>query len=319
MWDGGQSLVEERTADRASDVSNSGLIGNIHGLMLDEPLAVRTQSQGMSSVFLNGAAGDLSLGNNTTEIDWPASTQAQTYFAASPDAVTSTNPKLWMGTFVASGQGTTGMLYRRNRYFDPKSGQFTQADPIGIAGGMNVFGFAEGDPVNFSDPFGLQCPAKTDPFICIGHLLRPVKGPLEVGGTLAIAPLAGGMGMAGERLAVLGLVGRGAASGPTSIALASGGRAAAKLAEEGIYEFTATSGRTYVGQSGNISRRITQHVRSGKLAAEEAGNVRRTEVLGGKTAREIAEQHRINELGGIQNLENKVNPIGPSRQHLIKQ
>jgi RHS repeat-associated protein len=62
-----------------------------------------------------------------------------------------------MGTFVANGQGTTGMLYRRNRYFDPNSGQFTQADPIGIAGGMNAFGFASGDPINFKDPFGL-CP-----------------------------------------------------------------------------------------------------------------------------------------------------------------
>lgn len=30
-------------------------------------------------------------------------------------------------------------------------------DPIGIAGGANVYGFANGDPVNFSDPFGL-CP-----------------------------------------------------------------------------------------------------------------------------------------------------------------
>lgn len=30
-------------------------------------------------------------------------------------------------------------------------------DPIGIAGGLNVYGFAGGDPINFSDPFGL-CP-----------------------------------------------------------------------------------------------------------------------------------------------------------------
>ncbi|MCL4215059.1 MAG: hypothetical protein KJZ74_14205 [Gemmatimonadales bacterium] len=35
--------------------------------------------------------------------------------------------------------------------------QFTQQDPIGIAGGANVYGFAGGDPVNFSDPFG-RCP-----------------------------------------------------------------------------------------------------------------------------------------------------------------
>jgi uncharacterized protein RhaS with RHS repeats len=33
----------------------------------------------------------------------------------------------------------------------------TQEDPIGLAGGLNLYGFAQGDPVNFSDPFGL-CP-----------------------------------------------------------------------------------------------------------------------------------------------------------------
>jgi len=31
----------------------------------------------------------------------------------------------------------------------------TQEDPIGLAGGLNLYGFAAGDPVNFSDPFGL--------------------------------------------------------------------------------------------------------------------------------------------------------------------
>ena len=35
-------------------------------------------------------------------------------------------------------------------------GQFTQQDPIGIAGGLNLYGYANGDPVNFSDPFGLR-------------------------------------------------------------------------------------------------------------------------------------------------------------------
>jgi len=34
---------------------------------------------------------------------------------------------------------------------------YTQQDPIGLAGGLNLYGFAAGDPVNFSDPFGL-CP-----------------------------------------------------------------------------------------------------------------------------------------------------------------
>ncbi len=49
----------------------------------------------------------------------------------------------------------TGQVYMRNRYYNPQTGQFTQMDPIGIAGGLNAYGFAAGDPVSFSDPYGL--------------------------------------------------------------------------------------------------------------------------------------------------------------------
>jgi RHS repeat-associated protein len=51
--------------------------------------------------------------------------------------------------------GCVRQLYRRERYYEPTSGRFTQEDPIGLAGGLNLYGFAGGDPVNFSDPFGL--------------------------------------------------------------------------------------------------------------------------------------------------------------------
>jgi RHS repeat-associated protein len=94
-------------------------------------------------------------------------------------------------------------------------------------------------------------------------------------------------------------------------------RVAAKAADEGIYEFTAASGKTYVGQSGNISARIEQHLASGKLLPQDLGTVRTTEVLGGRIAREIAEQLRINELGGIKFLENIRNPIGLARRYLL--
>ncbi len=49
----------------------------------------------------------------------------------------------------------SGLQYRRHRYYDPGSGQFTQEDPIGLAGGLNLYGFANGDPVSYGDPFGL--------------------------------------------------------------------------------------------------------------------------------------------------------------------
>lgn len=58
---------------------------------------------------------------------------------------------------MGSGTGGSGLQCMRNRYYDPRTGRFTQEDPIGLAGGLNLYGFAAGDPVNFSDPFGL-CP-----------------------------------------------------------------------------------------------------------------------------------------------------------------
>ena len=61
----------------------------------------------------------------------------------------------WLGSLAVGMRDASGQMYKRNRYYDPAKGQFTQPDPIGLAGGMNVYGFAEGDPVTYDDPYGL--------------------------------------------------------------------------------------------------------------------------------------------------------------------
>jgi uncharacterized protein RhaS with RHS repeats len=50
---------------------------------------------------------------------------------------------------VANKHDGSGLVYMRNRYLNPQTGQFTQTDPIGLAGGLNLYGYAGGDPVNF--------------------------------------------------------------------------------------------------------------------------------------------------------------------------
>jgi len=65
-------------------------------------------------------------------------------------------PPSWHGSILESGQDASGYQYERNRYYDPGTGRFSEEDPIGLAGGLNLYGFANGDPVNFSDPFGLR-------------------------------------------------------------------------------------------------------------------------------------------------------------------
>jgi RHS repeat-associated protein len=87
-------------------------------------------------------------------------------FAAAWDALAyqdwSTYPLSFQGSLLEDKRDKTGTWYRRNRNYDPGTGRFTQEDPIGLAGGMNLYGFASGDPVNFSDPFGL-CPDPKKP------------------------------------------------------------------------------------------------------------------------------------------------------------
>ena len=54
------------------------------------------------------------------------------------------------------------VLPRAGSHKSPQPVYFTQEDPIGLAGGLNLYGYAGGDPINFSDPFGL-CPACPPP------------------------------------------------------------------------------------------------------------------------------------------------------------
>ena len=61
----------------------------------------------------------------------------------------------WQGTLLEDKRDKAQTMYRRARVYDPATGRFTQEDPLGLAGGLNLYGFANGDPVNFSDPFGL--------------------------------------------------------------------------------------------------------------------------------------------------------------------
>ena len=76
----------------------------------------------------------------------------------------------WHGTLLQDKQDGS-LHYRRNRYYDPATGRFTQEDPIGLAGGLNLYGFGEGDPVSYSDPYGLCAERRRDAAgLCPGGL-----------------------------------------------------------------------------------------------------------------------------------------------------
>jgi RHS repeat-associated protein len=52
-------------------------------------------------------------------------------------------------------QAGTGLSYFRNRWYDARTGRFTQEDPIGYSGGANLYAYAGNSPATYTDPFGL--------------------------------------------------------------------------------------------------------------------------------------------------------------------
>ncbi|MBN8771113.1 MAG: RHS repeat protein [Thiobacillus sp.] len=50
----------------------------------------------------------------------------------------------------------TGLHYNYFRDYDPTTGRYPQADPIGLAGGLNVYEYARSNPLTYTDPLGLK-------------------------------------------------------------------------------------------------------------------------------------------------------------------
>jgi RHS repeat-associated protein len=64
------------------------------------------------------------------------------------------NPFTYVGRFGVMAEGN-GLYYMRARYQDPETGSFISKDPIGFAGGLNLFAYVKNNPVNLRDPYGL--------------------------------------------------------------------------------------------------------------------------------------------------------------------
>ena len=50
----------------------------------------------------------------------------------------------------------TGLHYNWHRFYDPDTGRYVSADPIGLRGGINLYAYVHNNPIRYIDPKGLS-------------------------------------------------------------------------------------------------------------------------------------------------------------------
>ncbi|MFO7294347.1 MAG: RHS repeat-associated core domain-containing protein, partial [Acidimicrobiia bacterium] len=166
VWDGDQLLGELRASGDQLEATfgtgrQYGRVTYLHGGEIDKPLGVyrndfsnavgptlivpyvNWRGQHERGTFVGGAPECTGSHSDCIHVEWPAP-KMRTYLDGQAPGEGD-----WVGSLLQDQLDESGLLYRRNRYYDPNTGQFTQEDPIGIAGGLNLYGFADGDPLTY--------------------------------------------------------------------------------------------------------------------------------------------------------------------------
>jgi RHS repeat-associated protein len=149
IWDEGHLLAELNGTASSKTAEYAYYPG------VDRPLALITGASGSMVRYYHqdergnviGLTSGTSVAQHNVYNPWGQ-------LEAQIDMLPDTSRLGWKGLMREGG--ITNLYYARARWYDPESRRFMSEDPIGLAGGLNLYAMADNDPVNKSDPTGLD-------------------------------------------------------------------------------------------------------------------------------------------------------------------
>ena len=147
----------EFNSDRSTDGINpvQELTGStpkanlLTGLGVDETFS-RTDASGARHLLTDALGSTLALTDGAGAV--------QTRYSYEPYGKTTVSGTASSNSFEYTGRenDSTGLYFYRARYYNPGLQRFVSEDPIGLAGGVNVYGYVGGNPISFTDATGLD-------------------------------------------------------------------------------------------------------------------------------------------------------------------
>lgn len=116
--------------------------------------------------------------------------------------------KTWVGGLsVNDDTADSGLYLMGHRHFDSTTGRFLSRDPIGFAGGLNLYSYAGSSPVGMVDPEGLRSLIGVFTESAVKSFVIGAVGTVAVGAGLAAGTIGGGL--AAGALLTVGIAGAG--------------------------------------------------------------------------------------------------------------
>lgn len=140
LYDGVTAVQELSGTTPAANLLTGGL----------DAVFTRSDSAGTHTLLPDGLGSTLAL------LDQSGAVESQYTYdpfgATTASGAAGSNPSQYTGR---ENDGT-GLYFNRARYYSPALQRFLSEDPAGFGGGINLYAYVDNDPLNWTDPFGLD-------------------------------------------------------------------------------------------------------------------------------------------------------------------